>query len=371
MSDFKYPIFEPYFSGNEKQYVNKALNTGWISSQGEFIHKFEEQFANRFDKKYGVATSNCTTALHLSLVTLGVSSGDEVICPDLTFIAPANMVALTGAKVVLVDVEEDTLALKPSLVEQAITKKTKAIIVVHPFGHAARMDELQEIADHYKLPIIEDNAESIGATYKGKILGSLGKVSCFSFFANKIITTGEGGMVLTDDQELYFSLKELRDHGMSRDRKYFHVALGFNYRMTNMQAAIGVAQLEGLNNILKRRNLQEEIYENYLSSSDKLYIRSKESRTETVHWLMTVRFKMEGIREKMLVFLKNEGIDCRQMIYPVHYAQHFKEQYVKHNFPVSEIISLNSLHLPSSTNLSEESIEEISKAVLKGLKLYG
>jgi perosamine synthetase len=365
------PIFEPEITEKEREYVADAVNTGWISSQGKYILKFEKQFAIRFCKKYGLATSSCTSALHLSLVSLGISAGDEVICPDLTFIAPANMIALTGAKAVLVDVEEETLALNPSLVEKAITKMTKAIIVVHAFGHSAPMDELQQIADFHKIPIIEDNAESPGATYKGKVLGSLGKVSCFSFYANKILTTGEGGMILTDDQELYLYLKELRDHGMSREKKYVHVALGFNYRMTNMQAALGVAQLERFDAILKKRNKQENQYDNYLSSSDQLQLREKQPGSETVHWMMTVRLRKEGIRDKILEYLKHEGIDCRQMIYPVHYAQHFRDEYALQKFPVSDLVSLNSLHLPSSTNLSEESIDIISKSLLKGLKLYG
>ena len=186
------PIFEPFITDLEKKYTSKALESGWISSQGKYITEFEKRFAHRIGKKYGVATTNCTSALHLSLIVLGIGSGDEVICPNLTFIAPANMIALTGSKPVLVDVEKDTWNLDPVLVEQAITKKTKAIIVVHSFGHSARMDELLEIAEKYQITIIEDNAESPGGTYKGKQLGSMGKLSCFSFFANKIITTGSG-----------------------------------------------------------------------------------------------------------------------------------------------------------------------------------
>ncbi len=365
------PIFEPEITAKEKEYVANAVSSGWISSQGEYINEFEKQFAHQFGKKFGVATSNCTSALHLSLISLEIKAGDEVICPDLTFIAPANMIALTGAKAVLVDVEEETLALNPSLVEEAITEKTKAIIVVHAFGHPARMDELTEIADFNKIPIIEDNAESPGGTFKGKVLGSFGKMSCFSFFANKILTTGEGGMILTDEQELYLQLKELRDHGMSRHKKYVHVALGFNYRMTNMQAAIGLAQLERFEEILAKRNQQEKQYVTYLSSSEKLQLRKKQPWAETVHWMMTIQLNKEGIRDKMLAYLKQNGVDCRQMIYPVHYAQHFKNEYAQQDFPVSEKISLNSFHLPSSTNLSEESIEKISEILLKGLTLYG
>jgi perosamine synthetase len=365
------PIFEPDLTGKEQEYVNDALTTGWISSQGNEISKFEQQFSSRIGKRYGVATTNCTAALHLSLAVLGISVGDEVICPDLTFIAPANMVELSGAKVVLVDVEEESWNLDPELMRKAITEKTKAIIVVHAFGHAAKMDEIQEIADHFQIPIIEDNAESPGGTYKGQTLGSFGKLSCFSFFANKILTTGEGGMVMTDDEELFHHLKELRDHGMSRNRKYVHIALGFNYRMTNLQASIGLAQLERFDVILEKRQLQEQKYENYLSNSEKLSFHPKNSWEKSVHWLMTIHLQKEGIRDLMLAFLKAKGIDCRQMIYPVHYAQHFKAAYSDKKFTVSERISLNSLHLPSSTNLPDNSIELISEIVIEGLNQHG
>ena len=371
MSDFQYPIFEPDLSGNEKQYVEETVKTGWISSQGEYILKFENQFALRFDRKFGVATTNCTSALHLSLVALGISTGDEVICPDLTFIAPANMIELTGAKAILIDAEESTWNLDPILVKKAITKNTKAIIVINVFGHAAKMDELQEIADQHQLAIIEDNAESPGGFYKQGKLGSFGELSCFSFFANKILTTGEGGMVLTDDEELYHRLKELRDHGMSRARKYVHVALGFNYRMTNMQAAVGLAQLERFDEILDKRQRQEKKYESCLSASDQISFRPRQAWCQTVHWLMTVRFKKQGIRDLMLEYLSQKGVDSRQMVYPVHFAQHFKTVYAQHNFPISEGISLNSLHLPSSTQLSDKGIEQISTIVLEGLKQYG
>lgn len=304
-------------------------------------------------------------------MALGIGSGDEVVCPNLTFIAPANMIALAGAKPVLVDVEQDTWNLDPKLLSRAITEKTKAIIVVHAFGHAARMDEILAVAKEHQIPVIEDNAESPGATYKGKLLGSLGDISCFSFFANKILTTGEGGMVLVDDEKLYYRLKELRDHGMSHRRKYVHVSLGFNYRMTNMQAALGIAQLERLDQILERRWSQEQQYKECLSASDQVDFRPQQSWGKSVHWLMTIRFKKDGIRDEMLDYMKHKKIDCRQMVYPVHYAKHFRTSYDQQQFPNSERISLNSMHLPSSTNLSNGSIKEIAKAVLEGLDRYG
>ena len=353
------PIFEPDIGPDERKYLLEAFDSSWISSQGHFIRSFEQTFAKRFGIKYGVATSNCTSALHLSLVALGVGYGDEVICPDLTFIAPANMIALTGAYPVLIDVEEETWNLSPKLLEAAITERTKAIIVVHAFGHAARMQELQDVATKYDIPIIEDNAESPGATFKGKLLGTMGKMSCFSFFANKLLTTGEGGMILTNDEELYFKLRELRDHGMSRHQRYHHIEMGFNYRMTNMQGAIGLAQLERFDEILETRRKQEDFYLNLLNDNKKFSLRPQQAWSESVHWLMTIKLNIAGIRDVLLERLREKGIDCRQMIFPVHEAKHFKANYCAENYPVSIEVSHNSLHLPSSTKLKTEQIEWI------------
>ena len=196
------PVNSPLLSTKEKQYLNECIDTSWVSSQGEFIIKFEKALADYHDMNYAIMTSNCTTALHLSLKALGIGPGDEVICPDLTFIAPANMVVLSGAKLVLVDIDPETLTIDPILFEKNITKNTKAIIVVHQFGHAAHMDEIIAIANNHNIKIIEDNAESIGACYKGKILGTLGDISTYSFFGNKILTTGEGGALLTNDENI-------------------------------------------------------------------------------------------------------------------------------------------------------------------------
>ena len=364
------PIFEPDLSGKEREYLMEAIHSGWISSQGSYIKDFERAFAQRFDMQYGVTTSNCTTALHLSLVALEIGPGDEVICPDLTFIAPANMVALTGATPVLVDVEADTWNLSPELTRLAITERTKAIIVVHAYGHAARMEELQSLAAQHEIPVIEDNAESLGGCYGDKILGSFGKVSCFSFYANKILTTGEGGMILTDDEELYYKLMELRDHGMSRHKRYLHVALGFNYRMTNMQAAVGMAQLERFETILEQRQRQEFLYKRMLRGNDSYFIRPQQPWSQSVHWMMTVQLNISGVRDALLDRLKEKGIDCRQMIYPVHESQHFKKHYVDRAYPVSKQVSYNSLHLPSSTQLTEEQIEWITLTFKEALKEF-
>ncbi len=363
------PIFEPNLTKLEKKYLSQAIDEGWISSQGRFINEFEKKIAERFDRKYGIATSNCTAALHLSLVALGIGQGDEVICPNLTFIAPANMISLTGAKPVLVDIEEESWNLDPDLVKEAITDRTKAIIIVHSFGHSAKMDELLDIAKKNKISIIEDNAESPGGLYKGKKLGNFGDLSCFSFFANKIITTGEGGIILTNDKKKYIILKELRDHGMANYKKYLHIRLGFNYRMTNMQAAIGLAQLSRFDEILQKRLKQENIYKSFLESS-KLSFRPIQPWASSVHWLMTIKLKKEGIRDSLINYLLKYNIDSRQMIYPVSFATHFKKENKSKKFPLSENISLNSLHLPSSTQLKINEIRYISNKVLEGLQKY-
>jgi perosamine synthetase len=357
------PIFEPYLIGNEKKYLQDCIDTNWISSQGKYIQEFEKYIAKYHGVNFGIATSNCTTALHLALKSLGVSSGDEVICPDLTFIAPANMIVLSGAKLILVDIDSETLALDPKLIEKKITKRTKAIIVVHQFGHSAPMDEILCIAKKYNLKIIEDNAESIGGKYKGKLLGTLGDISCFSFFGNKILTTGEGGAILTNDPNLAIKCKELRDHGMSSAKKYFHTALGFNYRMTNMQAAIGLAQLERLDSILISRNNQLCQYYNLLKDIPAIKLRSFQSWCEPVHWLLTMTISDEYERDTFIQYMKKNDIECRPMINPVHQAEHFKNQFKEKEFENSIKVSTRSVHLPSSTSLSPDDIIYICKLV--------
>lgn len=356
------PIFEPHLFGNEKKYLLDCIDTNWISSQGKYITKFEDALANYHGVDHAIATSNCTTALHLSLVSLGIGQGDEVICPDLTFIAPANMVILSGAKLVLVDVHPETLTIDSALIEEKITKNTKAIIIVHQFGHAANMDEIIELASKYNLKVIEDNAESIGATYKGKLLGTFGDVSTLSFFGNKIITTGEGGAVLTNNKDTAIKCRELRDHGVSHQKKYHHVDLGYNYRMTNMQAAIGLAQMEKLDEILALRKKQMKYYYKELSEIDSITLRKYANWCDPVHWMMTITLDKKFNRDKFLSYMDDSGIDCRQMINPVHLAVHFVNQF-DDEYPVSKDISRQSVHLPSSLNINKEDIRKISNKV--------
>ena len=361
------PIYVPYLNKKAKKYVSKCIDTNWISSQGSYIRKFEKALAKYNKVKYCVVTSGCTSALHLAIKSLNIGKGDEVICPDLTFIAPANMIVLSGAKLKLVDINPETLAIDHKQIEKKITKKTKAIMVVHQFGHSADMDPIMKIAKKYNLKIIEDNAESIGGKYKGKKLGTIGDVATLSFYANKIITSGEGGAVLTNSKKISERCYVLRDHGMSKIsdpiKKYVHLDLGYNYRMTNMQAAVGFSQLEIINKILKKRNNQMLLYKKYLSQISDIKVRTFKNWCSPVHWMATITVSKKNLRNKLIYFLFKEGVDARPMIFPVHQAYHFKKYFKDKNFKNSINISKNSLHLPSSTHLSESDIKFICNKV--------
>ena len=350
------PIYEPEFGALEKKFVNECIDTGWISSQGKFVKLFEEEMASFHRLDNAIVTSSCTTALHLALVGMGIGPGDDVICPDLTFIAPANMIALTGASLNLVDINPLTLTLDPQQVEDKIKPNTRAIMVVHQFGHAADMDAILDIARRYNLKVIEDNAESIGGKYKGKILGTFGDAAVYSFFGNKIITSGEGGAVISTDSTLCQRLSMLRDHGMNPEKKYEHLDLGFNYRMTNLQAAVGYAQLLEIKPILEKRHAQWMCYEKYLGDIEEIQTRQFAEWCSPVHWLMTVSLESHELRDGLIDFMKNRGIECRPMINPVHEARHFAADYNADDFPQSCWVSRTSLHLPSGNNITEDQI---------------
>jgi perosamine synthetase len=365
------PIYSPSFNKEEKDNLLECINTGWISSQGGFITQFEDEFSSWNQMQYGVATSSCTSALHLTLVSLGIGKNDEVICPDLTFIAPTNMIRWSGASPVLVDVDATNWGIDSTKLEEKITDKTKAIIVVHAFGHSADMDPILEIAKKYNLYVIEDVAEAPGAEYKGKKVGTMGDASCYSFFANKIMTTGEGGMVLSNNVFLDKQLRTYRDHGMSPERRYVHVVAGFNYRMTNMQAAVGVGQVQHLDEVLLKRASQEDIYKRLFSGNKKVTWRPKEDWCKTVHWMSTITLQSEDLRDPLLGYMQSKGVDCRQMIYPVHMAEPYKNSNDPNDFPVSRSISLRSLHLPSSLNLKEDEQIRITDLIQSWIESNG
>ena len=312
-------------------------------------------------------TSSCTTALHLSLSALGIKKGDEVLCPALTFIAPANMIALTNAKIKLVDIDPLTYTIDPKLIEKKITKNTKAIIVVHQFGHAAKMDEIMKIAKKYNLKVIEDNAEGFCGYYKNKKLGTIGDMSTLSFYANKVITTGEGGAILTNNTKLAEKCKLLRDHGLQKKNSYKFVDLGFNYRMTNLQAAVGISQMMYLKKILTIRNRQMKLYYELLSKNPSIKMRKFSNWCKPVHWLTNISLKKQKLRDKLILFLKKNKIDARPMVPPVHHSTFFKK-FIKEKFIISERVSKTSLHLPSSTQLEIKQIKKICKKINNFIK---
>lgn len=356
----KIPIAKPYLNGNELKYVTECIATNWISSQGRFINKFEEEFARYIGVRYAVATSNGTTALHLALVALGIKAGDEVIVPSLTFIATANAVSYTGAKPVFVDSEMDTWNLDPEKIESKINDKTKCIIPVHLYGQPAKMDKIMDIAKRSNLFVIEDAAEAHGAEYNNKKVGSIGHIGIFSFYGNKIITTGEGGMIVTDDDDIYQKLKILRDHGMDPGKKYWHNYIGYNYRMTNLQAAVGCAQLERIEDILKKKRDIAGMYNKYLSASKGIVMPPENNWSKNVYWMYSVVLKNQNdrknLRDTIIDKLALSNIECRPFFYPVNELPPY---YSDDRHEIASYLSGNGINLPSYAGIDENKIRQI------------
>ena len=355
-------VAEPDLSGNEKKYVLDCVESTWISSLGKYIGQFEEKFASFCDVKYGVSTSNGTVALQLALVALGIGKGDEVIIPDLTFIATANACVYVGAKPIFVDAEKETWNIDANKIEEKINDKTKAIIAVHLYGHPCDMDKILEIAKKHKLKVIEDAAEAHGATYKGKKVGSMGDVGCFSFYGNKIITTGEGGMCTTNDKRLAERMTFLKDHGMDAKKRYWHPEIGFNFRMTNIQAAIGLAQLERADKIIATKRSNAKLYAELLKDVEGVTLQPQAEWAETVYWLHSILVKDKTRRDGLMKELKENNIDSRPFFYPMHELPPYE---TANDFPIATELSGRGMNLPSSTKLSEEDIKRIC-TVIKG-----
>jgi perosamine synthetase len=355
------PIAEPSLGEEELKNVIEAVKSGWISSRGKFIEEFERNFSNYCDRKYGVATSNGTVALHLALKTLGIGKGDQVIIPDLTFVAVANAVTYCNAKPVFVDSHPDYWCINPEKIEEKITPKTKAIIPVHLYGHPCDMDSIMKIAEERDLYVIEDAAEAHGAEYKGKKVGSFGDISCFSFYGNKIITTGEGGMCLTNNEELAEKMRILRDHGMDPNKRYWYDVIGFNYRMTNLQAAVGVAQLNKLDEFVEKKMQIARWYENELkelAEEEMITLHPEMPWAKCVYWMYSIlaEDKIGMSRDNLMRKLEEKGIDTRPFFYPVHVMPPYKNN---KKFPVAEEIAREGVNLPSGVNLTKENVERI------------
>lgn len=367
----KIAVAVPNFIGNEKKYVNECIDTTWISSNGKFVTEFEKKFAEFTGVSEALSCCNGTVALHLPLVALGIGEGDEVIVPSFTYIATANAVKYVNATPVFADCIENTWNIDPVDVEKRITDKTKAIIVVHLYGNMCDMDAIMAIAKKYNLYVIEDAAECHGAEYKGKKAGSIGHVGVFSLFGNKIITTGEGGMITTNDKKLALTMRQLKGQGMDPNRRYWFTMIGYNYRMTNIEAAIGLAQLEKIDVHMSER---QRVALSYMSKLKDLvadgYIKFQEvtDNSHHVYWMFSVLFtdKVSLSRDNIIEQLQENGIETRPLFYPMHVMPPYKDD--KANCPISEKIAFNGINLPTHSLLSDEDIEYICntlKAIVK------
>lgn len=354
------PVAEPHFDEQELANVVQAVKSGWVSSIGSFIPEFEESFARYCGVKYGVATSNGTCALHLALTVLGIERGDEVIVPSLTFVATANAVRYTQAKPVFVDSDPYHWCLDPDKLEAKITPNTKAIIPVHLYGHPCDMDAVANCARKHNLYVIEDVAQAHGAEYKAKKAGSFGDVACFSFYGNKMITTGEGGMCLTNSPELAERMKLLRDHAMSPTRRYWHEVIGFNYRMTNMQAAIGVAQLGKLERFIEKKRAIARWYEEGLGELAReglIKLQPEMPWAKGTYWMYSILTEDAFVsRDELAQRMEQAGVETRPFFHPMHTLPPHRNG---ESLPVCEELSARGINLPSGVSLTREDVEMI------------
>ena len=365
------PVCEPTLQGNELKYVTEAVSTGWISSAGGFITKFEEEFAKFCGVSHAVSCSNGTKALHLALEALHIGRGDEVIIPTFTMAATANAVIYTGAKPVLVDSELDTWNMDLNQIEEKITPRTKAIMVVHTYGHPCDMDKVREIADKHNLFVIEDAAEAHGAEYKGKRAGGLSDIACFSFYANKILTTGEGGMVVTNNEQLALRCKSLRNHFFGTgENRFKHLELGFNYRLTNMQAAVGVGQLEQAEDLVEARRANAYLYNHLLQNVPGVKLPPETKDVKNVYWMYGIMINeefgisMPALREK----LHQAGIGTRTFFIGMHKQPVYQKEDSRFpdcsgDFPVADELEKKGLYLPSTSHLTIAQIYYITDKV--------
>lgn len=361
-------VAEPKLFGREREYVLDCIDSTWISSNGKYISAFEAEFAKFCGVRHAIATNNGTTALHLALVALGLGPGDEVLIPTVTYIATANAVTYCGAKPVLVDVCERTMNIDPERLKEKLTSRTKGIIPVHLYGHPAEMGPIQKFADEHNLFVLEDAAEAHGAEYLGKKVGTFGDCATFSFFGNKIITTGEGGMVTTDSDELAAKLRLHRGQGMDPNRRYWFEVVGYNYRMTNIQAAIGLAQMENINQAITARNDLAVWYDAALAPLSKEIVLPVQAQwAQQVFWMYNIFLQNGGELERDLVmnFLDKEGIETRPVFYPMHILPPYKEAA---KYPVADTWACRGINLPTHLGLSKDDVRYIADTFANALR---
>ncbi len=361
------PVSEPLLGENASAYVEEALRSGWISSEGRFITEFERGWARYCGVEHGIAVCNGTVAIELAMAALALPPGSEVILPSFTIISCVAAVLRTGCRPVLVDCEPDTWCLDVAEVERKITPRTRAIMPVHMYGHMAEMDRLTDLARRHDLAIIEDAAEAHGGRYRGRRAGSFGSLATFSFYANKIVTTGEGGMVVTDDLALADRARSLRNLAFRRDQRFLHTELGYNFRMTNLQAAIGLSQIECIDDHLARKRRMAFLYTDRLRGLPGLQLPVQRDGVENVYWMYgivldeAVDLDAAGFAKR----LRGKGVDTRPFFLGMHEQPVLLDQglFRGEHYPVTERLARRGLYLPSGLGLNESEIETVCAAV--------
>jgi perosamine synthetase len=369
------PVSKPLLGKEETALVLDAMKRGEISGfSGAYIKEFEEKFATFCDVKNAVAVTNGTVALHLALVTLGIGRGDEVLVGTFTNMATFFAVHYQGAKAIPIDSDPRTWNIDPALIESKITKKTKAIIVIHIYGHPVDMDPILKIARKHKLYVIEDAAEAHGALYKGKKVGSLGDIGCFSFYANKIITTGEGGMLTMNNTKWAERARMLKSIAFGNKNKFMHQDIGFNYRMTNVSAAIGVAQMGKVEEVIKRKRVMAKFYLNAFEDIPEIQLPVEEPYALNVYWMfgIVLRGKMKDQREKFMTELKKRGVDTREFFIPYNMQEIFiRTKATRENLcPVANDIAKHGLYLPSGPDISQGELKHVANQVIEVVEKF-
>ncbi len=365
----KVPVNAPLISEEAKHNVAEAMQTGWISSAGKFVEQFEQSFADYLGLKHGIAVANGTAALHVALLAANVGPGDEVIVPAFTMMSTILAVLYTGAKPIFVDCELDTYNIDVTQIEDKITANTKAILPVHIYGHACEMDEILYIAQKHHLWVIEDAAEAHGGEYKGRKCGTMSELSCFSFYGNKIITCGEGGMVLTNDDALAHKCRKLKDLYHSDQKRFIHEGLGYNYRLTNVQAAIGYGEIEHIDEYISKKQWMADYYQTHLGNIPGLKLPTTKPYVKNVYWMygIVVDPDVFGInKDELRAKLKAMGIDTRDFFYSPS-VQPVLKQYSNEikTFPNTDFIANHGLYLPSGLALTEPEIAYVCETITK------
>ena len=366
------PVNVPLVDGNEKKYLDECISSGWISSEGPFVKQFEAQFAIRVQRKHAIAVSSGTAALDVAVEALGIGPGDEVILPAFTIISCIGQIVRSGAKPVLVDSDPLTWNMDSNQIAEKITERTKAIMIVHIFGLPVDMEFIFNIASKHNIKIIEDAAEMHGQSYKNKPCGSFGDISTFSFYPNKLITTGEGGMIVTNDGQLAEDCRSLRNLCFHQQERFVHKRLGCNYRMTNVQAALGLAQLERLDEFVERKRRMGAKYIKMLSGLKNVQLPlSKMNYANNIYWVfgLVLKDSIEFDAKEAIKRLREEDIDCRPFFYPMHQQPVLIKMGVfqSESYPVAERLSERGLYIPSGMALTDEQINQVAKKVIEVL----